>query len=110
MAHGLSPTSLGGLGFGLKWDMGWMHDTLDYLSKEPVHRSYHHGQLTFRMLYAFTENYMLPPLPRRGGSRQGIPARQDARRSLAAVRQPAAALRLHVCPAREEAPLHGARR
>ena len=54
------PTSLGGLGFGLKWDMGWMHDTLDYLSKEPVHRSYHHGQLTFHMLYAFTENYMLP--------------------------------------------------
>ncbi|MCM8794292.1 MAG: 1,4-alpha-glucan branching protein GlgB [Candidatus Omnitrophica bacterium] len=54
------PTYLGGLGFGLKWDMGWMHDTLHYLRREPVHRSYHHNELTFRMLYAFTENFMLP--------------------------------------------------
>jgi 1,4-alpha-glucan branching enzyme len=54
------PTYLGGLGFGLKWDMGWMHDTLKYLSKEPVHRKFHHDQLTFRSLYAFTENYVLP--------------------------------------------------
>jgi 1,4-alpha-glucan branching enzyme len=54
------PTYLGGLGFGLKWDMGWMHDTLSYLGKDPVHRKYHHHQLTFRMLYAFTENFVLP--------------------------------------------------
>jgi 1,4-alpha-glucan branching enzyme len=54
------PTYLGGLGFGLKWDMGWMHDTLRYMSQDPVHRKYHHDQLTFRMLYAFTENYLLP--------------------------------------------------
>jgi 1,4-alpha-glucan branching enzyme len=54
------PTYLGGLGFGLKWDMGWMHDTLKYISLEPVHRKYHHNQLTFRMLYAFTENFVLP--------------------------------------------------
>jgi 1,4-alpha-glucan branching enzyme len=54
------PTYLGGLGFGLKWDMGWMHDTLDYLSKDPIHRRYHHYRLTFRMLYAFTENFVLP--------------------------------------------------
>ena len=53
------PTYLGGLGFGLKWDMGWMHDTLDYMSKDPVHRKYHHNRLTFRMLYAFTENFAL---------------------------------------------------
>ncbi len=53
------PTYLGGLGFGWKWDMGWMHDTLVYISREPVHRRFHHDQLTFRMLYAFTENYML---------------------------------------------------
>jgi 1,4-alpha-glucan branching enzyme len=53
------PTYLGGLGFGLKWDMGWMHDTLAYLAHEPVHRKYHHGQLTFRMLYAFNENFVL---------------------------------------------------
>jgi 1,4-alpha-glucan branching enzyme len=54
------PVYLGGLGFGLKWDMGWMHDTLLYLSHDPVHRSYHHNQVTFRGLYAFTENYVLP--------------------------------------------------
>jgi 1,4-alpha-glucan branching enzyme len=54
------PTYVGGLGFGMKWDMGWMHDTLDYMSREPIHRKYHHDRLTFRMLYAFTENYMLP--------------------------------------------------
>ncbi|MGZ4831833.1 MAG: 1,4-alpha-glucan branching protein GlgB [Terriglobales bacterium] len=54
------PTYLGGLGFGLKWDMGWMHDTLVYMSKDPVHRRYHHHLLTFRGLYAFTENFVLP--------------------------------------------------
>ncbi len=54
------PTYLGGLGFGLKWDMGWMHDTLVYFGHDPVHRRYHHGGLTFRMLYAFTENFVLP--------------------------------------------------
>lgn len=54
------PTYLGGLGFGLKWDMGWMHDTLKYLALDPVHRKYHHNNLTFRMLYAWTENYCLP--------------------------------------------------
>jgi 1,4-alpha-glucan branching enzyme len=54
------PTYTGGLGFGFKWDMGWMHDTLKYLAHDPVHRKYHHNQLTFRMLYAFTENYILP--------------------------------------------------
>jgi 1,4-alpha-glucan branching enzyme len=54
------PTHLGGLGFGIKWDMGWMHDTLLYMSKDPVHRRYHHNNLTFRMLYAFHENFVLP--------------------------------------------------
>jgi 1,4-alpha-glucan branching enzyme len=54
------PTYLGGLGFGMKWDMGWMHDTLAYMSKDPVHRRFDHHQLTFRMLYAYSENYMLP--------------------------------------------------
>jgi 1,4-alpha-glucan branching enzyme len=54
------PTFLGGLGFGLKWDMGWMHDTLVHLSREPVHRVFHHHELTFRAVYAFTENFMLP--------------------------------------------------
>src|SRR3989441_877136 len=54
------PTYLGGLGFGMKWDMGWMHDTLNYMSRDPVHRKFEHHNLTFRMIYAFTENYMLP--------------------------------------------------
>jgi 1,4-alpha-glucan branching enzyme len=54
------PVYVGGLGFGMKWDMGWMHDTLLFMSKEPIHRKYHHNQLTFRMLYAFTENFALP--------------------------------------------------
>jgi 1,4-alpha-glucan branching enzyme len=54
------PNYVGGLGFGLKWDMGWMHDTLDYMTKNPVFRKYHHNGLTFRMLYAFTENFALP--------------------------------------------------
>jgi 1,4-alpha-glucan branching enzyme len=54
------PTEYGGLGFGLKWDMGWMHDTLSYFEQDPVHRRYHQGELTFRMVYAFTENFCLP--------------------------------------------------
>ena len=54
------PTWLGGLGFSMKWNMGWMHDTLSYLSKDPVFRRYHHDQLSFGLLYAFTENFVLP--------------------------------------------------
>jgi 1,4-alpha-glucan branching enzyme len=54
------PNYVGGLGFGLKWDMGWMHDTLEYMSQDPVFRKYHHDKLTFRMIYAFHENFVLP--------------------------------------------------
>jgi 1,4-alpha-glucan branching enzyme len=54
------PVYLGGLGFGLKWDMGWMHDTLEYFKQDPIHRKYHHSKLTFRMLYSFQENFVLP--------------------------------------------------
>jgi len=53
------PTFIGGLGFGFKWDMGWMHDILDYMARDPIHRTYHQSQLTFRLLYAFTENFVL---------------------------------------------------
>ncbi|WNV06619.1 1,4-alpha-glucan branching protein GlgB [Candidatus Methylospira mobilis] len=54
------PTYVGGLGFDLKWNMGWMNDTLRYMEEDPIHRQYHHGMITFSMLYAFTENFMLP--------------------------------------------------
>ena len=54
------PVDHGGLGFGMKWDMGWMHDTLEYFQREPVHRRFHHHELTFRGLYAFSEHYVLP--------------------------------------------------
>jgi 1,4-alpha-glucan branching enzyme len=54
------PTHLGGLGFGFKWNMGWMHDSLGYIQNDPVHRQYHHGQMTFSMVYAYSENYVLP--------------------------------------------------
>ncbi|QIK75958.1 1,4-alpha-glucan branching protein GlgB [Nocardioides piscis] len=55
-----APTSQGGLGFDLKWNMGWMHDSLGYAAKDPVYRAHHHGQMTFSLVYAFTENYVLP--------------------------------------------------
>ncbi len=54
------PTSIGGLGFGMKWNMGWMHDTLKYFSKDPVFRKSHHNELAFSLWYAFTENFLLP--------------------------------------------------
>src|SRR5579875_3277129 len=54
------PTYVGGLGFGFKWDMGWMHDTLAYMVQDPLYRKYHHHELTFRMIYAFNENFVLP--------------------------------------------------
>jgi 1,4-alpha-glucan branching enzyme len=54
------PTHLGGLGFGFKWNMGWMHDTLSYFGHEPVHRSYHHNEMTFSLVYAWSENFVLP--------------------------------------------------
>jgi 1,4-alpha-glucan branching enzyme len=54
------PTYLGGLGFGFKWNMGWMHDTLDYVAKDPIYRQYHHHQMTFSLMYAWSENFVLP--------------------------------------------------
>ena len=55
-----SPTDMGGLGFGFKWNMGWMHDSLQYISKDPMYRKHHHGELTFSMLYAYDEKFVLP--------------------------------------------------
>jgi 1,4-alpha-glucan branching enzyme len=58
--HHVGDDGFGGLGFGLKWNMGWMHDSLEYIQHEPVHRQYHHNELTFAMVYAYSENYLLP--------------------------------------------------
>jgi 1,4-alpha-glucan branching enzyme len=58
--HVAGPGGFGGLGFGLKWNMGWMHDSLGYMQHEPVHRKYHHNEMTFSMVYAYSENYVLP--------------------------------------------------
>ncbi len=55
-----APTSYGGLGYGLKWNMGWMNDTLRYLAEEPINRRYHHHEITFSMVYAFSEQFVLP--------------------------------------------------
>ena len=58
------PVYLGGLGFGFKWNMGWMHDMLDYMSKDPVYRSYHHNKITFSLMYAFTREFHSAALAR----------------------------------------------
>ncbi|MGV9883849.1 1,4-alpha-glucan branching enzyme [Streptomyces sp. NPDC003006] len=58
--HHTGPGGFGGLGFGLKWNMGWSHDSLEYISRDPVHREYHHNEMTFAMVYAYSENYVLP--------------------------------------------------
>jgi 1,4-alpha-glucan branching enzyme len=55
-----APTDIGGLGFGFKWNMGWMHDSLGYMRREPVHRLYHHNEMTFAMMYAYSERFVLP--------------------------------------------------
>ncbi|MDX3136839.1 1,4-alpha-glucan branching enzyme [Streptomyces europaeiscabiei] len=58
--HHTGPGGFGGLGFGMKWNMGWMHDSLDYMAKDPIHRKHHHHEMTFSMVYAYSENYVLP--------------------------------------------------
>ena len=103
------PVDWGGLGFGYKWNMGWMHDTLDYISKEPIHRRHHHGSILFGLHYAFFGEFRPAAVARRGGARQTLDPRPHAGRRMAALRQPARLLRLHVRPSRQEADVHGLR-
>ena len=101
------PTYVGGLGFDMKWDLGWMNDTLDYMELDPVFRKFHHTDLTFRRMYQYSENFVLPLSHDEVVHLKTVAAVEDAGRRLAEVREPPPALRLHVGPGRQEAPLHG---
>ena len=97
----------GGLGFDLKWNMGWMNDTLRYMAQDPVHRQFHQELLTFGLLYAFTENFVLPLCHDEVTHGKGSMLVQDAGRRVAAPRQLARPLRVHVHPSGQKAALHG---
>ncbi len=103
------PADEGGLGFDYKWNMGWMHDTLHYIEEQPVYRRWHHGEISFGLVYAFLRAIRAADQPRRGGVRQGLDDREDAGRRLAEVRLAPRLLRLHVDPSRQEAAVHGLR-
>ena len=103
------PVYVGGLGFTYKWNMGWMHDILDYMKVDPIHRRWNHNLVTFALLYAYSEKLHPAVLPRRSRPPEEIDAGQDAWRRVAEGSQPAGVVRLHVRSSRQEAAVHGRR-